>query len=78
MNRRDFLGSVAATAAVGQIVKMPLPIGENVRSPLPRAKWLEHGLIDAGGSHEPYIFVVRRGGSGSTRARTTNGIKARS
>ena len=25
MNRRDFLGSVAATAAVGQIVKMPLP-----------------------------------------------------
>jgi hypothetical protein len=53
---------MAATAAVGQIVKMPLPIGENVRSPLPRARWLEHGLIDAGGSHEPYIFVVRRGG----------------
>jgi hypothetical protein len=62
MNRRDFLGSVAATAAVGQIVTMPLPIGSNVRSPLPRAKWLENGLIDAGGSHEPYIFVIRRGG----------------
>ena len=62
MNRRDFLGSVAATAAVGEIVKMPLPIGANVRSPLPRAKWLENGLIDAGGSHEPYLFVVRRGG----------------
>jgi len=62
MNRRDFLGSVAATAAVGQILKMPLPIGESVRSPLPRAKWLENGLINAGGSHEPYIFVVRRGG----------------
>jgi len=62
MNRRDFLGSMAATAAVGQIVNMPLPIGENVRSPLPRAKWLENGLIDAGGSHEPYLFVVRRGG----------------
>ncbi len=62
MNRRDFLGSMAATAAVGQIVKMPLPIGENVRSPLAHAKWLENGLIDAGGSHEPYIFVVRRGG----------------
>jgi hypothetical protein len=29
---------------------------------LPRPKWLENGLIDAGGSHEPYIFVVRRGG----------------
>jgi glycosyl hydrolase family 42 (putative beta-galactosidase) len=62
MNRRDFLGGMAATAAVGQILKMPLPIGESVRSPLPRAKWLENGLIDAGGSHEPYIFVIRRGG----------------
>ncbi len=29
---------------------------------VPRAKWIENGLIDAGGSHEPYIFVVRRGG----------------
>jgi len=29
---------------------------------LPRAKWLENGLIDAGGSHEPYLFMVRRGG----------------
>jgi Beta-galactosidase trimerisation domain/Beta-galactosidase len=24
--------------------------------------WLDNGLIDAGGSHEPYLFVVRRGG----------------
>lgn len=24
--------------------------------------WIENGLIDAGGSHEPYLFVVRRGG----------------
>ncbi len=31
---------------------------------LPRAKWIENGLIDAGGSHEPYIFVVRTGGRG--------------
>lgn len=28
----------------------------------PRAKWVENGVIDAGGSHEPFIFVVRRGG----------------
>jgi hypothetical protein len=62
MNRRDFMGSMAAAAAVGQIVKMPLPIGASVRSPLPRAAWLANGLIDAGGSHEPYIFVIRRGG----------------
>lgn len=24
--------------------------------------WIRNGLIDAGGSHEPYLFVVRRGG----------------
>jgi hypothetical protein len=29
---------------------------------MPHAKWMDNGLIDAGGSHEPYIFVVRRGG----------------
>ena len=62
MNRRDFMGSMAGAAAVGQILKMPLPIGSSTRSALPRAAWLENGLIDAGGSHEPYIFVVRRGG----------------
>ena len=32
-------------------------------SEMPRAKWIEHGLIDAGGSHEPYIFVARTGGA---------------
>ncbi len=30
--------------------------------------WIENGLIDAGGSHEPYLFVVRCGGQ-STNAR---------
>jgi hypothetical protein len=29
---------------------------------VPRAKWIENGLIDAGGTHEPAIFVIRRGG----------------
>jgi hypothetical protein len=28
----------------------------------PRAKWLENGLIDAGGTHEGYLFITRRGG----------------
>lgn len=27
-----------------------------------QGSWIENGLIDAGGSHEPYLFVVRRGG----------------
>lgn len=31
-------------------------------APVPKARWLEEGLIDAGGSHEPYLFTVRRGG----------------
>ncbi|MBI4875132.1 MAG: beta-galactosidase trimerization domain-containing protein [Acidobacteria bacterium] len=30
--------------------------------PVPKARWIENGIIDAGGSHEPYTFVVRRGG----------------
>lgn len=29
---------------------------------IPKAKWLRNGMIDAGGSHEPHLFVVRRGG----------------
>jgi hypothetical protein len=29
---------------------------------IPHAKWIENGLIDAGGSHEPYTFMVRAGG----------------
>jgi hypothetical protein len=31
-------------------------------APLPHPHWLKNGLIDAGGSHEPFLFVVRRGG----------------
>ena len=31
-------------------------------SDLPRAKWLENGMIDAGGWHEPLSFVRRVGG----------------
>ena len=27
-----------------------------------RAAWVKEGIIDAGGSHEPYIFEIRRGG----------------
>jgi len=28
----------------------------------PRPAWLQEGIIDAGGTHEPYIYMVRRGG----------------
>jgi hypothetical protein len=60
VNRRRFLGSaLAAPLAAGQSNI------EGVREPppsLPKARWLENGLIDAGGSHEDYLFTVRRGG----------------
>ena len=63
MNRRDFMGSMTAGVTAAQILKMPEPIGSSTSSPIPRVSWLKNGLIDAGGTHEPYIFVVRRGGA---------------
>ncbi len=56
MDRRTFLVIASATAAGLH------PQTVAAQQPLPHARWLENGLIDAGGSHEPYLFVVRRGG----------------
>ncbi len=39
------------------------------QSNLPHAKWIQHGLIDAGGSHEPLSFVLRSGGTTPADAR---------
>ncbi len=60
MNRRDFMETIVAGAAAAQLTGT----GGNAEVPasLPRARWLKNGLIDAGGTHEPYVFVVRRGG----------------
>ena len=33
--------------------------------------WLRNGLIDAGGNHEPQIFIVRRGGQRRDVAQTS-------
>jgi hypothetical protein len=77
MNRRDFMGTIVAGAAVevasgravtpssqrnGRGSRDTPATGEGPTS-LPRAQWLKNGLIDAGGTHEPYTFVVRRGGA---------------
>jgi len=35
----------------------------------PHAKWMEQGIIDAGGSHEPYTFLVRSGSAAPAAAR---------
>jgi hypothetical protein len=62
MNRRNFLegmtslGAIAARPVTASGTSLP------VSREVPRAKWIEDGLIDAGGSHESYSFVVRRGG----------------
>ncbi len=72
MERRDFLGAMlagtmAGPAAAGTASASSRPdpapeLQEQDSASLPRARWLQNGIIDAGGDHEPYIFVVRRGG----------------
>jgi hypothetical protein len=64
MNRRDFLGTVAGGIAMVRIgagaafASTATPI----RSVGSQGAWIDQGLIDAGGSHEPYLFTVRCGG----------------
>lgn len=73
MNRREFVGGViggiaAAKVGVGGLYAYGAP-AEAAGTP-PQGAWIQNGLIDAGGSHEPYLFVVRRGGQ-SLDARAT-------
>lgn len=56
MKRREFLEVLPAGLALSAAQL------KAVDQSLPRAHWIENGLIDGGGSHEPYLFVVRRGG----------------
>lgn len=60
VNRRDFIGALIASASLGSMARAIAP------SILPQGaeqgEWVRSGLVDAGGTHEPYIFVVRRGG----------------
>ena len=62
MNRRDFIGTVAIGTSAVRLLDAPLAGAQQGGAPQARASWIKHGLVDAGGSHEPYIFVVRRGG----------------
>jgi hypothetical protein len=69
MNRRDFMGTVAAGCTLaklsgGSVYSLASAVIPDAR---PQGSWIENGwiengLIDAGGTHEPHIFVVRRGG----------------
>ena len=63
MNRREFVGTMAGTvAAAGLGGRLPGLSQESGSANSPQGAWIKNGIIDAGGSHEPYIFVVRRGG----------------
>ena len=65
MNRRDFVGTVVsgiALAKLGAGTAFAVDAGTAPKSGVPPEPWTNNGLIDAGGTHEPYSFVVRRGG----------------
>jgi len=65
MNRRDFMGTVVGGIALTKL-GAGAAFGLDAESTLSHADaqgaWIKNGLIDAGGSHESYLFVVRRGG----------------
>ena len=69
LNRRDFIGGAVASAATAKFMRGAELAGEGVF--MKHDKWMHNGLIDAGGTHEPYLFIVRRGGR-RLDARQTN------
>jgi hypothetical protein len=70
LNRRDFIGAMAATATIG---KLGISLGQATSSVNSRqGAWARSGVIDAGGTHEPYIFVVRRGGQSLDARQVSN------
>src|SRR5208282_4882310 len=74
INRRNFIGGAIAAASVSPFAsKMAIaaPGASPDLPPWPQG-WLRKGLINAGGTHEPYIFVVRRGGQRLDARQTSN------
>ena len=60
LNRRDFIGAMVASASLGKFASALAPA--DLTASTDQGKWVRRGMIDAGGTHEPYIFTVRRGG----------------
>ena len=58
MKRREFLELLPA-ASIALRSGLAATPGEQ---PVPSARWIDNGIIDGGGTHETYLFVVRRGG----------------
>jgi hypothetical protein len=61
LNRRDFIGAMIASTSLGTLGES-LAAGQTP-SASAQGEWLtRNGMVDAGGTHEPLIFIVRRGG----------------
>ncbi len=60
LNRRDFIGAMIASTSLGTLGASLAPVEPS--SATGQGKWIRNGLVDAGGTHEPHIFLVRRGG----------------
>lgn len=59
MNRRNFIGGIIAVASTSHFASGK---SDRVSHSGPQRDWMSKGLIDGGGFHEPYMFIVRRGG----------------
>ena len=62
MTRRNFFWAKVAGLLSLKLEGRAAQAAAPSTGPLPRAKMIKNVLIDAGGSHEPYTFEVRRGG----------------
>lgn len=64
MNRREFVGTVAGAAVAATLEDAGFYGMAQESAPALRRQgaWIDRGIIDAGGTHESYSFVVRRGG----------------
>jgi hypothetical protein len=75
INRRNFIEGVASGIALSKLGAAAGAYGLDARTAGgemgPQKSWIDNGMIDAGGTHEPYIFVTRRGGQ-SVDARRMN------
>jgi len=63
MKRREFLELLPAGAFAGAAALKSGSLAAAAElAPIPPAHWMDNGIIDAGGIHETYLFMVRRGG----------------
>ena len=60
LNRRDFIGAMIASTSMGTLGASLAP--GQTPSAFGQGEWLRQGMVDAGSTHEPLIFIVRRGG----------------